>query len=447
MQGLRGSFQGPIYCSEITRVLLRRKWPELPSVKPLPLLETVSVRLNCQAAFSVTTFQASHCPGSVMFLFETAFQRILHTGDFRLGDQERRAMIQHPAMLSAAINLLFLDNTYCNPRFDFPCRTSAISTIIDTIQQHSTMRILVGIDLVGKEDMLVAIASVTGEKVGIDHNRLMTVVAAGFDARHFTLDLASGQHFALPRWMVCCKLLAKLNRTTPTLGIKLSGSACLHTSAPADLDRPSFQAGSSAASRQTRQLPHSLQKTQTNQAPIGPKPPEDSLQYFANFVCSHDAKGFRAALNRSSAVTALEQEQAQQLMKLVPYSDHSSFPELESFVAFVRPQAVVPIVKSTYNQGFLTDPKEHFKHLLTARDTSCQMQLSRWAKSRSASAVAAGHRPHDQYSQVHCWQKVHQRCQSSNKRHRIQVKTGTNKACIISASLSGTLGNPIIIDD
>ena len=35
-------------------------------------------------------------------------------------------------------------------RFEFPCWTNAISTIIDTIQQHSTMRILVGIDLVGK---------------------------------------------------------------------------------------------------------------------------------------------------------------------------------------------------------------------------------------------------------------------------------------------------------
>ncbi len=44
-------------------------------------------------------------------------------------------------------------------------------------------------------------------------------------------------------------------------------------------------------------------------------------------------------------------------------------------------------------------------------------------------------------------QKVHQGFQSSNKRHRIQVKTGTNKACIISASLSGILGNPIIIAD
>lgn len=65
MQGLGGSFQGPIYCSEITRVLLQHKWPELASVTSLPLLKTVSVRLNCQVAFSVTTFQASHCPVSV----------------------------------------------------------------------------------------------------------------------------------------------------------------------------------------------------------------------------------------------------------------------------------------------------------------------------------------------------------------------------------------------
>ncbi len=65
MQGLRGSFQGSIYCSEITKVLLQHKWPELAPVKPLPLLETVSVRLNCQVAFSVTTFPASHCPVSL----------------------------------------------------------------------------------------------------------------------------------------------------------------------------------------------------------------------------------------------------------------------------------------------------------------------------------------------------------------------------------------------
>ena len=104
----------------------------------------------------------------------------------------------------------------------------------------------------------------------------------------------------------------------------LAGSACLQILAPADLDMPSFQAGSSAASRQTRQLPHSLKLPHDLflapsvtlssracvvsevssasgapwQAPIDPGLPENSLQYFANFVCSHNAKGFRAALNR-----------------------------------------------------------------------------------------------------------------------------------------------------
>ncbi len=109
-------------------------------------------------------------------------------------------------------------------------------------------------------------------------------------------------------------------------------------------------------------------------------------------------------MHRLSPVTALEQEQAQQLMKCIPSSDHSSFPELESFVALVRPQAIVPVVQNTINQGFMTDPKQHFKHLLTARDTSCQTLPSRWAKMRRASAVAVGHRPYDKQAQVYCWQ-------------------------------------------
>ncbi len=51
-----------------------------------------------------------------MFLFEGPFGRVLHTGDFRWEAGYLADMLRHPALSSAAIDALFLDNTYANPR-------------------------------------------------------------------------------------------------------------------------------------------------------------------------------------------------------------------------------------------------------------------------------------------------------------------------------------------
>lgn len=37
--------------------------------------------------FTVTSIPAGHCPGSVMFMFETIGKRVLYTGDFRFVTQ------------------------------------------------------------------------------------------------------------------------------------------------------------------------------------------------------------------------------------------------------------------------------------------------------------------------------------------------------------------------
>ena len=51
-----------------------------------------------------------------MFLFEGPSGRMLHTGDFRWEAEHLADMLHHPALTSAAIDTLFLDNTYAHPR-------------------------------------------------------------------------------------------------------------------------------------------------------------------------------------------------------------------------------------------------------------------------------------------------------------------------------------------
>ncbi len=53
--------QGTIYCSEITGMLLQRKWPSL-SAKTIALDETVTLQLSDSDRFTVTAIDANHCP-------------------------------------------------------------------------------------------------------------------------------------------------------------------------------------------------------------------------------------------------------------------------------------------------------------------------------------------------------------------------------------------------
>ena len=50
-----------------------------------------------------------------MFLFEGAFGRILHTGDFRWELARQQRLLAHPALTRGLIDKVHLDNTYCHP--------------------------------------------------------------------------------------------------------------------------------------------------------------------------------------------------------------------------------------------------------------------------------------------------------------------------------------------
>ena len=177
--GLKNGWRSPtgakIYCTAITKALILRKYPKLPGTSIVTLAPdqpTVVDLGGTGELLTVTAIDAGHCPGSVGFLFEGACGRIYHTGDFRREDWAEDPSTIPTQLCKAPLDLLLLDNTYCNPAYAFPTRAHAQSTIIDLIvHQYPEREIVVGIDSLGKEPLLAAIASATGHPVRVTKER------------------------------------------------------------------------------------------------------------------------------------------------------------------------------------------------------------------------------------------------------------------------------------
>eukprot|EP00835_Amoeboradix_gromovi_P004644 NODE_374_length_9848_cov_0.468971.p2 type:complete len:475 gc:universal NODE_374_length_9848_cov_0.468971:4581-3157(-) len=136
--GLGKKFNSKLYCSEITANLVRLKIG-LSSNYIIPMKFNVPIIVE---GVKVTLIDGNHCPGSAIFLFEIPKSSInnsfalyklpnkdltiLHTGDFRA----------HPNMLKKIpryLDYLFLDTTYLNPKYTFPDQSSVIRKIGDIV--------------------------------------------------------------------------------------------------------------------------------------------------------------------------------------------------------------------------------------------------------------------------------------------------------------------------
>lgn len=62
----------------------------------------------------VRLYEANHCPGAVMFLFQGPKGTVLHTGDFRF----KPSMLSH--FEGMKIDYLYLDNTFATTEEEFP---------------------------------------------------------------------------------------------------------------------------------------------------------------------------------------------------------------------------------------------------------------------------------------------------------------------------------------
>jgi DNA cross-link repair 1A protein len=89
---------------------------------------------------TVTLISANHCPGAVMMLFQVKHKTILHVGDFRWNyaimsaQAPLRPFCRPPwsnAICARTLDELFLDTTYCNPKYDLPTQAECIQGAVD----------------------------------------------------------------------------------------------------------------------------------------------------------------------------------------------------------------------------------------------------------------------------------------------------------------------------
>ncbi len=227
---------------------------------------------------TVSLIDANHCPGSVMFLFQGYFGTILYTGDFRYS---HTMFVDTPLSSSLEIDVLYLDNSYCEPRCKFPSREDATQRIFEVIAAHPDHQILLAMRNLGKENMMINIAMHFQTWIVVP-SQVYEVLKVLEAPNVFTTDPKEGYIHVVKFHEIKKELLQKLNKDHPTIAI-------LPTALFTGIDGTPY----------------------VNQPNI----------------------------------------------KLIPYSDHSSYQELHKFVSQIKPKCVVPIVKSQKGV-FATDVSE-----------------------------------------------------------------------------------------
>lgn len=202
--GLASSFRaGPIYCTDETAVIALAKFPGID-----PLIVRCKYNEECTLTLSeehqlhakFTFMDANHIIGSAMILFEGYFGRVLYTGDMRYHDKLVRLntpLFHADGALRAPIDEVVLDNTYCDPVFNFPAQDRCVEIVAGIIEQNlrergAGLRVFLYSYSVGKEEICLELARRFRTKVVLEAQRWKMISRLDYHMSFFTKNAAEG---------------------------------------------------------------------------------------------------------------------------------------------------------------------------------------------------------------------------------------------------------------
>ena len=192
---------GTIYCSVSTATLVSEQLGvDTKYLHPINI-NIPTVIESCGKPVTMLFLDANHCPGAVMALFRINTRSVLHVGDFRWNNALMMKMpeIRQFATLHYRLDELYLDTTYCDPRYKLPSQEDAIREVIKLIEsdfknyKRKKILILVGSYTIGKEKIYMSIAKHFGLKIYVDGRRQRILSALNLSSDEIRLLTCSRQ--------------------------------------------------------------------------------------------------------------------------------------------------------------------------------------------------------------------------------------------------------------
>ena len=330
------TLQTRIQCSSITARLVVRKLgvPE-SKLERLPMNTPIEVGIGSSRA-TVELIDANHCPGAVLFMFRLANGRtILHTGDFRYEPSMGTHVLSR--LGSDVLDTLYLDTTYCEPQHIFPTQESVVKRVLAECRlllESKRTLVLFGAYTIGKERIFLEVARQLNVRLHVCSPRLSTLAC---------LDLSP-------------KDMARF--TTDASATRCAAESLSPCTAMAGLTWPSF-------CLRWAVVPIAYLRFDRMRAMLK----ESNGRYTS--VIAFRPTGWCAS---SSAAGSKPQGRTLRAGPLriheVPYSEHSSFAELQACVRTLQPRHIIPTV------GRASTAREQVCRLKGPGAPPLQMQLA-----------------------------------------------------------------------
>ena len=313
-----GGYQGPakIHCTPITAELLVRVHgvhESLVVAHELGNTWTIDRASRRGTLIRVTFYDANHCPGAAIVLFETDKGRFhLHTGDFRYHERMTSYPLLHTAAVNRQIDTVFLDTTYAHPKHSFLPQNEAVNSIAEQsvellAQGQPKSLILLSCYSIGKEKVLWEVARRTKQSIFANERkrRMLECIRTQDNSGDPSLDII------------------KYCTDDPT-----ASDIHIIPMGVAGKIWPFFQPDYTSCLEYAKQQNRSYER-----------------------VVAFLPTGWADASNwnKKNACKTINVDGVTISVRLVAYSEHSTFVELQRMVAFLQPRLVIPTVYSDKN--------------------------------------------------------------------------------------------------